>query len=87
MTTVGYGDIYPETDEGRAIGIVMMLLGVGVFATVVGSAFGAMTERLTTPVRADIAEVEREVTEDETVLVRELRRIHERLDLIERRLE
>ena len=46
-----------------------------------------MTERLVKPVRTDIAEVEREVVEDETLLLSELRRIHARLDAIERRLE
>jgi voltage-gated potassium channel len=29
VTTVGYGDIYPRDVEGRIIGIVVMLLGIG----------------------------------------------------------
>ncbi len=32
MTTVGYGDKYPVTTEGRIIGIVLMVCGVGMFA-------------------------------------------------------
>jgi len=33
VTTVGYGDKYPVTTEGRAIGVVVMITGVGLFGT------------------------------------------------------
>ena len=36
MTTVGFGDITPKTDLGRAIASVMMLLGWGVLAVPTG---------------------------------------------------
>lgn len=29
VTTVGYGDLYPKTVEGRLIGMVVMLIGIG----------------------------------------------------------
>lgn len=32
LTTVGYGDIYPVTIEGRLAAAVLMLLGIGVFS-------------------------------------------------------
>lgn len=33
MTTVGYGDKYPVTTEGRIIAMVLMTFGVGIFGT------------------------------------------------------
>jgi voltage-gated potassium channel len=36
ITTVGYGDRYPITTEGRIIAAVLMIAGVGVFGTVSG---------------------------------------------------
>lgn len=31
ITTVGYGDLYPTTTEGRILGIILMTFGVGLF--------------------------------------------------------
>lgn len=36
ITTVGYGDLYPVTPEGRFIGILLMLSGVGLFGAYSG---------------------------------------------------
>lgn len=33
ITTVGYGDKYPVTTEGRIIAMVLMTVGVGLFGT------------------------------------------------------
>jgi voltage-gated potassium channel len=36
MTTVGYGDTYPTTPEGRMVAVFLMAAGVGVFGTFSG---------------------------------------------------
>ncbi|SDC95247.1 ion transporter [Williamwhitmania taraxaci] len=36
VTTVGYGDLYPVTTEGRIIAVVLMVTGVGLFGTFTG---------------------------------------------------
>jgi len=45
MTTVGYGDIAPQTDIGRLIASVMMLLGWGIIAVPAGIVSAEMTAR------------------------------------------
>eukprot|EP00727_Mastigamoeba_balamuthi_P010307 m51a1_g59 hypothetical protein (738) ;mRNA; r:195607-199751 len=44
LTTIGYGDVSPKTDRGRATAIVMILLGLGVIAAVLGSIGGLISK-------------------------------------------
>ena len=36
ISTVGYGDEYPVTTGGRALGSIVILIGVGIFGTFTG---------------------------------------------------
>jgi voltage-gated potassium channel len=45
LTTVGFGDIVPKTDLGRAIASVMMLLGWSILAVPTGIVTAEMTRR------------------------------------------
>lgn len=66
ITTVGYGDRFPTTNAGRLIGIVVMLVGVGLFAVVTGFIANKFlptdAEKDTTSVdalAADVAEIKK----------------------------
>lgn len=44
-TTVGYGDIFPVTWEGRLVGMLLMFFGIGLVGTVAGFAGNYFMER------------------------------------------
>ncbi len=44
LTTVGYGDVVPESPLGRVLGVIIMLLGVGTFALPAGILASAFSE-------------------------------------------
>jgi voltage-gated potassium channel len=76
MTTVGYGDISPQTDLGKVIAMGVMLVGIGFIAILTA----ALAERfVAAQVREETAEVTEEVEEAEEALLRELRAITGRL--------
>jgi voltage-gated potassium channel len=54
MTTVGFGDIVPQTAAGRAIATLMMLMGWGVLAVPTGIVTAEMTNQRLRSVTARI---------------------------------
>jgi voltage-gated potassium channel len=83
MTTVGYGDINPETVEGRVIAIVVMIVGIGFVALLTA----ALAERfVASHVEAAEDEVGERIEAAEADVVAELREITERLQRVEQRL-
>ena len=37
MTTVGYGDVFPTTGEGRIVAAVLMILGIGLYSIIIAT--------------------------------------------------
>ncbi|MFZ5826621.1 MAG: potassium channel family protein [Bacillota bacterium] len=73
LTTVGYGDVYPETDLGRLIALLIIITGLGLMAT------------LTANIAARF--VEGEQRDENTAILERLDAIAARLERLEARLD
>ncbi|WP_405167214.1 potassium channel family protein [Nocardia sp. NBC_01499] len=68
VTTVGYGDIYPVTVEGRLISLVLMTVGIGLISFAIGTTTSWVIDQLKT-VEESADRTDREIN----VLVDEIR--------------
>lgn len=70
ITTVGYGDYYPVTTEGRMVASVLMTAGVGLFGTFTGFvATWFMSEEDNQDLAAEHEELKAELQEVKALLV------------------
>ncbi len=61
-TTVGYGDLYPTTPEGRVIAGLLMVVGVAMLSVITASVAAYFVERDTEdPLARQIAALEQKI--------------------------
>jgi voltage-gated potassium channel len=80
MTTVGYGDLSPQTAAGQVLAIVVMLVGIGFVAILTG----AVAQRfVAVEVEEEIDEVDEYLDATSEAILRELREMRTRLGDLE----
>jgi voltage-gated potassium channel len=72
ITTVGYGDKYPVTPQGRIVAVILMIAGVGLFATFTGYLSSFFLES-----------AQKKNEEDLKELIKEVRLLREKIDSLE----
>jgi voltage-gated potassium channel len=80
MTTVGYGDIYPHTDLGRLVAVIVMGVGIG-FVALITAALAQRFLQVGIHEEAELVEHDVELAHDDVLL--ELAEISERLRRVE----
>jgi voltage-gated potassium channel len=83
-TTVGYGDISPHTESGRAVGAVVMIAGTGFVALLTAA---AAQRFVAAEIREDVEEAVEDVEASEADVATQLRQIHEQLERLSAAIE
>lgn len=97
VTTVGYGDLVPETPQGRIFGAILMGLGLGLFSLITATFSAFLIERDEEGMiekgeeiaeKEDaIIEMEQRSTERETRVLQQLTALEDRLERLENNLD
>lgn len=82
VTTVGYGDIVPESPQGKVFGGILMLLGLGLFSLLTASFSAFLISRE----EEELIGREKEVAEEEERAIAKLESIETRLESLEQGL-
>ncbi|GAA1026302.1 potassium channel family protein [Virgisporangium ochraceum] len=77
LSTVGYGDRYPTTAEGRVMAMVLMVCGVGLLGFITGSLASWFIDRF-----SDLEQKETETRDDVADLLTEVRKLRTELGTV-----
>jgi voltage-gated potassium channel len=84
ITTVGYGDVVPVSGEGRVIGAVLILIGVGLFAMLTASISVLFISRSDEEMEENL---QQQMRDNEIKAMAQLSRIEKKLERLEALLE
>lgn len=77
ITTVGYGDTYPVTSEGRAIALLLMIAGVGLFGIFTGLLAAWLLKAEEDETQHEISLLRQEIQELKNLIVTKAEEIEE----------
>ena len=70
MTTVGYGDVTPDTDSGQVIAVTVMIVGIGFAAVLTGAIAQRFVAEEEERIESDVHDLHAKVDELGTQLAR-----------------
>jgi voltage-gated potassium channel len=90
MTHVGFGDVVPTSFFGRLLAALLILFGLAVFSLFTASLSVVLIGKNIDALGLEMRHVEREasrIESEESLVLKELARLHQRMDELENRLE
>ncbi|MDY6866233.1 MAG: potassium channel family protein [Halobacteriota archaeon] len=82
VTTVGYGDLYPESESGRILAIVVMIIGIGFVSVLTANIASYFVEKD----REKTEGLKRDKVDDVQLILERLDELSKKLDEMDRRL-
>lgn len=77
LTTVGYGDITPQTYNEKILTMILILIGIVIFSTITASISSYLTDHMMEGDGDEIADVKRSVDESSKTILSELDAVRE----------
>jgi voltage-gated potassium channel len=81
LFTVGYGDLYPRTAEGRVAAVLMMIVGIALFSWITAALASLFVEN---EGKVGSKTAQKQMMANQEEMVKHLEAIHQRLENIER---
>ena len=81
VTTVGYGDLYPESHAGRILAVAVMIIGIGFVATLTANIASYFVEKDTNKESED-----QDKNDENQLILERLEELSKKIDEINRRL-
>ncbi|MCH2182562.1 MAG: ion transporter [Mariniblastus sp.] len=79
-STVGYGDFYPVTNGGRLFAVLIMCVGIGLFATFAGALLSTLVRHLRSGQPETPAERFKELTRQNRLIMEKLEALEEKIN-------
>ncbi|MCB1827285.1 MAG: two pore domain potassium channel family protein [Coxiellaceae bacterium] len=86
VSTVGYGDVVPVTFLGRAIGAVLVILGLGIFVVITANFLALILKEEVKGVKREEREVEEILTELRSLKASQ-QKMHQEMDALSEKLD
>lgn len=87
LTTVGYGDITPQTYNEKVLSLILILIGIFIFSTITAAISSYLTDRLLDNEEDEIVtDITDTVQENSENIMKELKLIHEENDELKKEI-
>ena len=87
LTTVGYGDITPQTYNEKVITIFLVLIGIIFFSTITASISSFLTDKMMDDGGSDVDEIKKSVEENSKTILNELDMVKKENQKLQREMD
>ena len=84
-TTVGYGDLYPETAVGKIVAAVLMIVGIGTIGVITGTVAAMFSNNNRKDLPSELEEIRKKINSYPNISQLDYKHMIEKLEEIKKR--